>query len=402
MTKCVCTIASINYTAQVLALAESVRRHEPEASFRWLIVDRRPVDGAPEVPSWMAIHWVEDLKLPDFERLAVIYDALELNTNVKPAFIASLLERFERVVYLDPDILLFAALGPVWDALAANSIVLTPHVLTPYPDEGVLDEAAFLAAGVFNLGFAAFRRSPEASKLLAWWCGKCLQAGWNAPQAGTFLDQKWVDLFPCFSSDVGILRHPGCNVAYWNQHERALADVGTPRPIARFGGAGYPLVFFHFSGFDPRRPALLSKHKKRLAISSEPLRALLSAYADRLRAHGFDRWSAVSYSYGEIAGTLVLNRTARRAAAQTRLPAYFSNPEFARWLAGMNLGLSVAQAGAERIPRRRQVRKKMLRRLLRLYLKIFGPGSYDALIAYLPKLAAPGEQGKIFPWKKNR
>ena len=45
----------------------------------------------------------------------------------------------------------------------------------------------------------------------------------------------------------------------WNVYARSvrLAD-GTPT------AAGRPLVFFHFSGFDPLRPEMLSRHQNRL------------------------------------------------------------------------------------------------------------------------------------------
>ncbi len=401
MTRCVCTIASLNYAAQVRALAESVREHEPDASLHWLIVDRKRVDGPPAMPGWVETHWVQDLGVPDFERLAVVYDVLELNTCVKPAFIAQLLERFERVVYLDADILLFGPLAPVWEALDANSIVVTPHALTPYAaGDAPLNDSLLLSVGAFNLGFAAFRRSDEALRLLAWWRDKCLQSGWSEPRAGFFVDQKWADLFACLSDDVGILRHPGCNVAYWNLHERELADVATPRPRVRFGGIDHPLVFFHFSGFDPRRPDRLSKHKKRMQVPDESIRGLLSDYAGTLREHGYAQQASVPYGFGALAGGVGLGKAARRAAAQTRLPAYFANEEFARWLAGYRLGATSPEGGRNPDGRRSGlVRKNLVRRMLRLYARLFGAEKYEALIAYLSRLAAPDEQKKIFPWK---
>ena len=64
---------------------------------------------------------------------------------------------------------------------------------------------------------------------------------------GIFVDQKWINLFPCFSDDIRILRLPGCNMAYWNLHERKLSksvDGWLVNDLSR-------LMFFHFSNLDP-------------------------------------------------------------------------------------------------------------------------------------------------------
>jgi glycosyltransferase involved in cell wall biosynthesis len=99
-----------------------------------------------------------------------------------------------------------------------------------------------------------------------------------------FVDQRWLDYLPALFPHT-VVRDPGCNVAYWNLHERPLSrsDEGV-----RAGGA--PLRFFHFSGFDPDLPYLLSRHqgvRPRVLLSEQPvLRQLCDAYAARLRAHG--------------------------------------------------------------------------------------------------------------------
>ena len=44
-------------------------------------------------------------------------------------------------------------------------------------------------------------------------------------EEGLFVDQKWIDLVPGFYPDVGIIHHPGYNVAYWNLHCRRV-EIG--------------------------------------------------------------------------------------------------------------------------------------------------------------------------------
>src|SRR5262249_35273130 len=87
-----------------------------------------------------------------------------------------------------------------------------------------------------------------------------------------FVDQRWMDqapaLFPC-----GVIVDPGCNVAYWNLHERELRRVGDDLMIG-----DVPLRFFHFSGLEPERPWVISKYvvdKPRVVLSEYPEAAAL-------------------------------------------------------------------------------------------------------------------------------
>jgi len=69
------------------------------------------------------------------------------------------------------------------------------------------------------------------------------------------VDQRWVDLaFGYFGAYV--LRDPGFNVAYWNAEFRRLDRNGDGQTVVN---DEWPLRFFHFSGYSPRRPYLLSK-----------------------------------------------------------------------------------------------------------------------------------------------
>ena len=82
-----------------------------------------------------------------------------------------------------------------------------------------------------------------------------------------FTDQRWVDFVPSFF-DHHILKDPGYNVAYWNLHGREVFSDGD-----RYLVDGEPLRFFHFSGFDARKPWLLSKHqgeRPRVLLSERP------------------------------------------------------------------------------------------------------------------------------------
>jgi hypothetical protein len=187
----------------------------------------------------------------------------------------------DRAVYLDSDIDLHAPLEAVNAALAGSSAVLTPHLDQPLPLDGKLpSDVTILRSGACNLGFIAVREGAETRRLLDWWDSRVARWGFVAPEAAYQGDQKWMDLAPALFPGVTLLRDPGSNVGYWNLHSRVVQGAaGSTTVNAR------PLAFFHFSGFDPDRPEILSKYQDRLRESDHPaVMALAADFARRILA----------------------------------------------------------------------------------------------------------------------
>ncbi|HEX6985892.1 MAG TPA: glycosyltransferase family 4 protein, partial [Planctomycetaceae bacterium] len=104
-------------------------------------------------------------------------------------------------------------------------------------------------------------------------------------------------------------RDTAFNIAYWNLPTRSLEDDGS----GGYRVDGEPLRFFHFSGFDPRRPTDLSKHQDRIDVAADPVLArICREYAAELLAHGFEEAIGWPYGWGTMAGDLKLDRAARR------------------------------------------------------------------------------------------
>ena len=99
---------------------------------------------------------------------------------------------------------------------------------------------------------------------------------------GYFVDQRWFDLAPGFLTDFAIVRDPEYNVAYWNLHGRRLE-----RDDGGYKVDGRPLAFFHFSGFDPDHPLVLSRYQDRIDVLADPvLERLLAEYAAEVNGEG--------------------------------------------------------------------------------------------------------------------
>lgn len=324
------TIVSRNYAAQAAVLMESLARHQPTAE-RVVVVSDGDMSSL-EVAGAKVVR-AEDLMDAALVRaMSTYYSPLEFNTAIKPFCFISLLKLNETVVYLDPDIRLYDDLSPIWEAFDDSELLLTPHLLRPTRETGHPDGTDILRSGVYNLGFAGLRRSLQANEFAAWWADMCRLDCRVDFASGLFTDQRWVDLAPGFVERTRILRDPGLNVAYWNLPERPLEK--------RDGGwtaDGEPLRFFHFSGFRPDRPDLLSKHQDRIVVRPDSaLSSLLKDYATAMNEAGAARSSARPYGFSIFEnGQLVtppMRRSFLEAARSGRnLDDGLSNAQF-EWL----------------------------------------------------------------------
>ena len=168
----------------------------------------------------------------------------------------------QRLIYLDPDIVVYQPLDELFDLLQSHSVILTPHLTDFLPDDGRQpDNVQILRAGTNNLGFLALRRSERVLQLVDWWCQQLYDRCRVALADGMFVDQKWMDLALSCVELSTLLRHPGYNAAYWNLPHRQISRDSAGQYLVN----GEPLKFFHFSGFDPEVPAEISKHQTRLS-----------------------------------------------------------------------------------------------------------------------------------------
>lgn len=295
----VCTIVAANYLARARVLMESVGRAHPDWEPHVLLVDEVAGRFDPKEESF-ALTTIGELRPGEPRALCFRYSLLELATALKPVFLRRLFDDgCDRVVYLDPDVLVTAPLSEVERALDAGALLcLTPHLTAPLDDDGARpSEADILRAGCFNLGFAALGRHRRLDDFLAWWWSKTERDCRVDPEAGLFVDQRWLDLAPGLFEGVRVIRSPGYNVAYWNLAQRPLRG----RPGAYHVGAE-PLVFFHFSGLDPLAPEGFSRYQDRFALADlGDARRLVEDYCAALRAAGHEACAGYDYAFGRLA-----------------------------------------------------------------------------------------------------
>ena len=281
---------------------ESVRLWNPELLRIVILVDR--IEGCfdPDAEPFDVLS-SEDLNIPKSKWFHFKYTVLELSTAVKPYALEFLLHRYDldKVLYLDPDIKVYASLQPLIDKLDVSSAVITPHLTEPLEDDLLPSEMDILRTGTYNLGFIGLNASPESHRFLKWWQGKLYDHCVVDLPRGLFVDQRWVDLAPGLFTGFAIVRDPGYNVAYWNLNARRIERVEDGVRVN-----GQPLYFFHFSGFDPKDPETFSRHQNRFRLSTlEPaVQELALKYRDDLFAQGYEVCRTWPYTHGRFSNGL--------------------------------------------------------------------------------------------------
>lgn len=292
---CLFTIISKNYISYARSLIKSFQKYHPGVKTFVLLADK--IDGFFD-PSQEVFEIIEadNLGIEDFASFSFKYNIVEFNTAVKPFFFELLFSKgYKKVIYMDPDILIFRHMNEVFEALDKHSIVLTPHITAPIPDDGCIPrEINILKAGIFNLGFLGLSKSEHSSKLLAWWkdrlYDKCLQS----TVSGYAVDQIWLGLVPSFFEDYYVLKNSGYNVAYWNLHERQVSQQNDGFFVNQ-----KPLTFFHFSGFMLNNIERISKYQNRFDLKVRPdLHKLFELYKEILLENGYKNTSSWPYYYG--------------------------------------------------------------------------------------------------------
>jgi hypothetical protein len=393
-----CTIVSLNYLPYARVLCRSFLRHHPDCSFYVLLVDRLPVDC--HLDEDFELIPVESLNIPSFASVAFKYDILELNTNVKPTFLKALLARgIDQLVYLDPDICVYSEMRSVFDALQSNAIALTPHSLSPDPQD-VSSEAVLLLGGSFNLGFIGVRKCSETERFLEWWENRCLNLAFNEPKTGLFVDQKWINLAPCFFEGIKVLREPGCNMAFWNLHERELSSKNGRLCV----NDSRPLEFFHFSGIAIHGNDQLSRRKSRFTLSNRPdLREIFAEYRSRLVEEGFEEFKKHDYAFGRFDDGQYINGLTRSIYAvnldkfESDDP-FSSSSRFYQWAKSSKLfsARESAKAYNSETYRGKDLRVRVLNLAFRMAIRVLGADRYTVLLKYLSWVAILRNQRDIF------
>ena len=296
--RAIVTICSSNYFPYARILLTSLQKYHPESTLFLGLADKLQSDQELGIEG-VEIITAADLTITHFADLAFRYKLIEFSTAIKPFVIQELLENrgFEEVVYLDPDIELFAPMSPVFDALSGGSnFVLTPKITEPAEFSEFSDDNEIIKTGIYNPGFIAVNNSLDVISFLYWWGRRLRFQVVKQPSDKISLDQQFLDFLPGFYKNLAILDNKNLGVAYWNLAQRELSKTDQGWLIN-----DQPLIFFHFRGVSPQKPHQLSQDTSRFRENlTSALQALISSYIAQLQHFGFGSTASPEYGYARF------------------------------------------------------------------------------------------------------
>jgi hypothetical protein len=386
------TIASQNYVAYVRTLMASVAEQHPEYDRYLLLVDE-PEESLDLSRENYIVILAKDIGIDDFYGMAFKYDIMEFNTAVKPFFFKWLFQKqYKKVIYFDPDIYVYNKLDLITYELDRSAIVLTPHNITPFPEDSLIpDDQELLRAGIYNLGFIALSNTEESQQFCEWWACKCNKSCYNEFETGLFVDQKWVNLVNAYFDSITVLKHLGCNVAYWNLHERKICDD-------KINGK-YPLIFYHFSGIDPLCSEQISKYQNRYSLDQRPdLQELFLTYRKKLINNAYQELSNLKYSYACYDNGVSISPLARRLYADAPVCASspFSTCSGSYYELLHKCRLKEKKASYVYSKNNTWKERRRLEKLIKILARVIGSEKYCALMKYLRFVTVLRKQRFLF------
>jgi glycosyltransferase involved in cell wall biosynthesis len=294
------TISAKNRLPSAMVCRDTFKEYNSDIDFVTFLCDGLNDDDdvglVSKVDSLIAVNELK--QMPFFntcnklEEMAYKYDIVEYCTAIKPFCIEYLMwSGYDKVLYFDPDIEFFDKIKGINDTLNEYNCVLTPHITSPYKQE---NEINILNAGVYNLGFCAFSLSQTVIDFLHWWQQKLMDYCFRDVNKHMFVDQYWMSLAPSFLHTY-ILKHPGCNVAYWNLHEREFKYEN-----GKWFVNHAPLVFYHYSGLNYNNPYYISVYQTKYKLSNRPeLTKLFQDYLQKIDSKDGIKYINKKYFYDE-------------------------------------------------------------------------------------------------------
>lgn len=327
------TSAACNYIPKVRLLFQSVRRFHPEWTIHLALPDRITDSIDTSTEPFDRIWPIEELAIPHWKGWAFCHEIVELATAIKPFALLRLMDLAdaEKIIYLDPDIVIFSPLNDIIDALEECSLLLTPHLTEPEEQlEAIMDnEICSLKHGIYNLGFLGINVDAESRRFAQWWAHRLYHFCRADIKNGLFTDQRWIDLVPAFFTGVGIVRSPRHNVASWNlTHRDVTGDFESG-----FYVNGEPLGFYHFTGFDSGAHDVMAL--KNIG-ANKSVQALLSWYKRKTDELGKDPLAKIPWAFGTFSNGTPISRAQRlvyreRPDLQKAFPDPFDESGFLSW-----------------------------------------------------------------------
>lgn len=327
------TSCTNNYIPKARVLASSLKSFHPDWTFCLLLGERPPKGFDLADEPFDRLMTFDRLPIPNYPSWLFRHRVVEICTAAKGPALQYFLEneRREKVLYLDPDIMVCNSLAPLEKLLDSHDVLLTPHQLAPQETEqSIVDnELCAMRYGVFNLGFVAAARRGDGLRFASWWRDRLLEYCRDDIPNGLFTDQRWCDLAPAFFPNLHIVRDAGCNAASWNLTDRTV----TRDENGVFWANDGPLRFYHFTGFDSGAGDGMTA---RYAGNMPAVHELWALYRERLAACGHAELGKTPWAHTNFDDGTPITDDMRRIYRERKdvrhaFPDPFKRPGFYEW-----------------------------------------------------------------------
>lgn len=294
--KLVYTVCTTNHLYQALSLGDSLNQSNPDYKLVIGLVDKKPITDF-EIP--FEIVEIENINPENFSEMESKYSVTELTMACKPLFALYFLNKYptlEKLIYFDTDILILNSIEVIENSLDTYDIMFNPHITKAVSLNESWNEKNVLNAGLYNTGFVGMRRSENTFEFLNWWKTHLFKYGYHDYCKGMGADQLCFNFVPVFFKKVLIDYHPAHNVAYWNFLERSIGYENGQYFVN--DDINNALTFYHFSGYNPNKPKLISKHYPN-QLKNTVLKQLYGEYNSMLIKNHFSFFSSIIPAYGK-------------------------------------------------------------------------------------------------------
>lgn len=244
--RCFCTIITSNYFPYAVALYKSLLAIHSSERLIVLVVDDGILPLSSDDYAGITILKIDDIY--NYLGADILFNNYSdrqedaLRWAFKPLFLAYLLEQgFQKVIYTDCDIFFFNDYELLFNELETAHVILTPCWRTTDYEQSEEEFNALYTDGLFNTGFVGV--NSEGMPAMRWWLHVCTYKIEVNPEKGLYVDQKYLDVLPIMFDHIKIIKHKGCNVAFWNQH----LCKRTPKDNEVWINGEYPIIFMHIT-----------------------------------------------------------------------------------------------------------------------------------------------------------
>lgn len=263
------TVCNRNNLPNALVLAESYLSHHPDRTFYIGWVDRPMLIS---LPANVQIIQITDTAIPDLKKMSGWYYDFEMVPACRPWFALYLLKQFpqiKRLSFFSPACFIHSKADEI--ERKCKSMLLTPNILKPLPENSILKDRNILNIGMVHAGSWIVRPNPQTIRFIEWWASRTYDRARFDLCNGMCMDQLWLNYALSWIEDAAYIQHSGWHTGLHSLPQHKITFIGK-KPLV----SEQELITTDFTGLADYHP-VWSDHKK-LLNTSKAFRKLLKGY----------------------------------------------------------------------------------------------------------------------------